>query len=293
MNNFYCLYNSKTDSHSLDKRLEFIEKACQNHSVTFIPMDQAKVDFSNLPIPRANDGLYNCARGSRLLECTMINPMVRTLYREFPGTSVYRDTNQLNIVLEKFGIPTPKTIHCGTNDKKLLEKYVNHLEGFPIILKTFGGSGGVGTMQIDSFQGLFSIADYLVKTGTDFLLKQFIKSKSIDRYTAINEQVFAGICRLLQDDKDFRTDGINGDVVENNNPPIDIKNLVNKSVKLSNLYMAGVDLISEKKTGKNYILEVNLPANFYGESLHNKTPLYEKMIEFFINHPRYTGANKK
>ncbi|NVK85980.1 MAG: ATP-grasp domain-containing protein [Cytophagia bacterium] len=280
----HCLYNSASDSLHLQERLTAIQKACESAQVECLVYDQQTTDFSDLPVLTRADGLYNCARGSRLLECSMINEEVLTLYRNFPGTSVYRDSNQLNIVLEKRGINTPKTIHCGTNDPQLLKKYVELL-GFPLVLKTFGGSGGVGTMVVESYQSLKSLSDFLVSRQTDFLLKEFIPSDGVFRITAINGEVVTSFKRVIQPKSDFRTDAIYGEIQLYNNISDDISELAIKAIEKANLYMAGVDVIVHKETGTPYVLEVNLPANFYKEGQYSGVDVYAKMIHFFKHHP--------
>ncbi|PHR49175.1 MAG: hypothetical protein COA32_03755 [Fluviicola sp.] len=285
MNNFYCLYNSKSDSHDLHERISALNNSCVKRGVNFHAINQQNANFSSLPVPDSEDGLYNCARGSRLLECSMINKNVRTLYRKFPGTSVFRDPNQINIIFDKYNIPTPKTIHYCNNNKELLKSYVDYLGGFPIILKTYGGSGGIGTIQLDSFQGLFSTADYLFKLDIDFLLKEFIYSESVDRYTVIDEIVFPGYCRLLDNPNEFRSNAVNGKVVIKKNIPQSIKDILILAVKRANLYMAGVDIVIDRKTKEPKVLEVNLPANFWREGLKSEINIYDDMIDFFIKHP--------
>ncbi|KKQ44614.1 MAG: hypothetical protein US63_C0025G0019, partial [Candidatus Moranbacteria bacterium GW2011_GWC2_37_8] len=48
-------------------------------------------------------------------------------------------------------ITMPKTLNLFSRDRDLLQKYVEFLGGFPIIIKSLGGSHGVGVMKIDSF----------------------------------------------------------------------------------------------------------------------------------------------
>ncbi|WP_422355227.1 ATP-grasp domain-containing protein [Roseivirga pacifica] len=284
MKHLHCLYNSKSDSLHLDERLHEIEDVCRVAGIECTFYDQASVDFSSLPRLTNQDALYNCARGSRLLECAMINEEVLTLYRSFPGTSVYRDPNQLNIILEKRGISTPKTIHCGSNNPALLHKY-SDLLGFPMVLKTFGGSGGVGTMIVDSYQSLKSLSDYLAAQNTEFLLKEFIPSDGVFRVTAINGEVVTYFKKTLEPKTDFRTDAMHGEIALHQNMREDITQLSIDAIYHANLYMAGVDVIVDARTNKPYVLEVNLPANFYKEAQYSGRSVYSKMLQFFQNHP--------
>jgi hypothetical protein len=261
MANFYCLYNSlTTDSLDVQARLTSLENACKKWNIVFCLIDEAKADFSNLPKPTAEDGLYNCARGSRLLESHLINTDVKTFYRTFPGNAAYANTNQIGIQLEKLGIPMPKTIYKGTNNKQLLKQYVAFLDGFPIIVKTYGGTGGFGVIKIDNFETLNSMADYFISERIDFQLKEFIPSKSCERMTVLGDEVIYNNTRPNKEN-DFRCD------VYNKNAHVktlsnEINQVAIKATHAANLNYAGVDVIISEKDNKPYILEVNCPQNF-------------------------------
>lgn len=281
MPNFYCLYNSKaTDSLDVEARLISLENACRKLSVNFLLMDEAKVDFSKLPVPTSEDALYNCARGSRRIESIMINREVKTFYRSFPGNAIFADTSQICIQLEKQGIPMPKTIYKGNNDKSLLRKYVDFLGGFPIILKTYGGTGGVGVIKIDNFATLYSLADYLSSEKTDFQLKEFIPSTSCERMTVLGNEVIYTITRPIKEN-DFRSDVYNK-ASHTTKLPDEINQVAINATHAANLNYAGVDLIISSKDNKPYILEVNCPQNFAIHEQVTGESYAEKMIAWLF-----------
>lgn len=281
MAKFYCLYNSfTTDSLDVNARLQSLEKSCNLFNIEFILIDEAKSDFSDLPKPSKEDALYNCARGSRLLESHLINKEVKTFYREFPGNAVYANTNQIGIQLEKQGIPMPKTIYKGNNEKSLLKKYVGYLGGFPIILKTYGGTGGVGVIKIDNYATLFSIADYFVAEKTDFQLKEFIPSNSCERITVLGDEVIYTITRPIKEN-DFRSDVYNK-ASHTTTLSDEINQVAIKATHAANLNYAGVDLIISNKDNKPYILEVNCPQNFAIHEQVTGESYSEKMIKWLF-----------
>lgn len=281
MANFYCLYNSQTtDSLDVEARLISLENACRSQNIKFCMIDESKVDFSSLPKLSSEDALYNCARGSWLLESHLINKEVKTFYREFPGNSLFADTNQIGIQLEKQGIPMPKTIYKGNNEKSLLKKYVEYLGGFPIILKTYGGTGGVGVIKIDNYATLFSIADYFVAEKTDFQLKEFIPSNSCERLTVLGDEVIYTNTRPIKEN-DFRSDVYN----KQSHKTIlsdEINQVAINATHAANLNYAGVDLIISNKDNKPYILEVNCPQNFAIHEQVTGESYSEKMIKWLF-----------
>jgi hypothetical protein len=288
MPNFYCLYNSKrTDSLDVQARLTSLENACKKLDINFCLVDEATVDFSNLPKPTNQDGLYNCARGSRLLEINMMNKEVKTFYRTFPGNAVFADTSQICVQLEKQGIPMPKTIYKGNNDKTLLKKYVDFLGGFPIIIKTYGGTGGFGVIKVDNYATLNSMADYLVAEKTDFQLKEFIPSNSCERIVVLGNNVLYTISRPLKTD-DFRSNAYDNKSYSKKLSD-EINQVAIDATHAANLNYAGVDLIISNKDNKPYILEVNCPQNFVilekvlGESYA------DKMITWLFDNGKKNG----
>lgn len=288
MHNFYCLFNSKrTDSLDVQARLLSLEKACKKLDIIFCLIDETSADFSNLPVPTSEDGLYNCARGSRLLEITIMNKEVRTFYRTFPGNSVFADTSQICIQLEKQGIPMPKTIYKGNNNKDILKKYVDFFGGFPIIIKTYGGTGGVGVIKVDNFATLSSLADYFIAEKTDFQLKEFIPSNSCERLTVLGDDVIYSNTRPIKKD-DFRSD-VYSKETHKIELPEEIKQVAIKATHAANLNYAGVDLIISNKDNNPYILEVNCPQNFAIHEQVTGESYADKMIAWLFHPDRKNG----
>jgi len=266
LSTFYCLYNSTSpDSLNLSDRVELLAAACQKLNIVFYALDESTVDFSNLPTPTKNDGLYNCGRGSYLLESVLLNSEVKHFYRSVPFLSQKDDSNQLAVQLEKSGIPVPKTIYKGTNNKLLLKKYVEYLDGFPIILKTHGGTGGVGVIKINDFDTLLSMSDYLHSQNCNFQLKQFIPSASCERLCVLGDSVLYSLTRPIKE-QDFRNE-----IAKTGNQflifPKEIQEVAIKAAHSANYNYAGVDLIIDKRNNLPYILEVNCPQNF---AIHQK-----------------------
>lgn len=281
MSDFFCLYNSrKTDSLNVEARLVSLEAACKKNNIRFCLVDEATADFSNLPVPTANDGLYNCARGSYLLEKVMLNDKVRSFYRNYNYLSFQDDSNLINIELEKQGIPLPGTIYKCYNDKQLLTQYVERLGGYPVVLKTYGGTGGLGVILVNNPATLYSLADYLASEETDFQLKEFIPSTSCERLTVLGDEVIYINSRPVKQD-DFRSD-----VYSKNAHKIDlpdaVKQVAIQATHAANLNYAGVDLIISSKNSQPYILEVNCPQNFAINEQVTGESYSDKMIKWLF-----------
>lgn len=282
MAKFYCLFNSiATDSLDVDARIASLKKACIKLKIEFVLVDEAKTNYNSLPMPTSEDGLYNCARGSYLIESLLINREVKTFYREYPFYSQKDDSNFIGIQLEKYKIPTPKTIFKGSNNKQLLKQYVEYLGGFPVVIKTYGGTGGLGVIKVNNIDTLFSIADYLVLEKKEFQLKEFVPSNSCERVTVLGNEVVYTISRPIKDD-DFRSDGYS-QAAHQIILPDEINQTAIRATHAANLNYAGVDLIISNKDGKPYILEVNCPHNFAQHEKLTNESYSEKMVEWLFS----------
>ncbi|NVK85983.1 MAG: hypothetical protein HWE21_16770 [Cytophagia bacterium] len=278
---FFCLYNSSaSESHSVSDRLKLFEEACQKLEIEFVPLDQSKTDFSKLPHTDSEDGLYNCARGSYLLEYALLSPLVKTFYRSYNPNSIKDDNGILQAALVAHGIDTPKTIFCGTNDRTHLKKYADYLGGFPLVLKTYGKSGGLGVISIDSLSSLYSLADYLIAENISFQLKEWIDADTVERVTILGDRVLYTISRAIGPE-DFRTD-----YFKNHNELVSLdkesERLAILAAHACNYNFAGVDLIRRKKDGKAFILEVNFPQNFAPHEIDFKTNCAEEMLRWLF-----------
>nr|WP_162988857.1 hypothetical protein [Pedobacter schmidteae] len=261
-------------------RLGLLKSACVKNDIHFVSLDQATVDFSDLPVPTENDGLYNCSRGSMLLERCMLNLKVRTFYREFPGVGLTENSNHWSILHKMYNISMPKTVFNGTNDKALLKKYVDFLAGFPLVLKTYGGTGGVGVIKVDNYATLFSVCDYFTENRIEFALKEFIPAETCERLTVVGDQVVAGICRPIVAD-DFRSNAFDTKTFSKRYGP-EVTGLAIKAVQCSNFNLGGVDIVVDKRTGVPHVLEVNFPLNFVHSEIVTGVSISNDMVTYLF-----------
>ena len=262
MNNFYCLFNSDySDSKKLEERIISIENACVRTEVRFVSIDESKYDFTELPNVTPLDAIYNCSRGSLLLEQQMLRNNPRTVYRDLPITAVSQDNHLWGIMIEQHGIATPKTIWYCNSDRHCLQKYVNYLGGFPLVLKVHSGSSGVGVIFISDWKALFSNTEFLVANKISFSLREYIASTSCERLIVLNDQVIASCSRPIAQD-DFRSDSnpLNCNEIKFDSK---ITKLAIEAAHAANLNFAGVDVIKDERNSKAYILEINCPFDVH------------------------------
>ncbi|TLV01332.1 ATP-grasp domain-containing protein [Dyadobacter luticola] len=281
MRSFYCIYNSSGDSRNIAARVQALRKACTEEEIHFIALDQHSIDFSRLPEPEKGDGIYNCSRDGMLLERVFIQRKLRTFYNSFPEAGVIEISNYWSILHDKSDIPTPKTVWIGTNDRTILSNYVDYLKGFPIIIKCYGGTGGIGVIKVDSFSSLYSLADYLTAIQTRFALREFIPSTSCERLVVLGNEVIAAVSRPIVKN-DFRSSSFDIAVNKLDTDEI-LESIAVRSVNQVNLSLGGVDIITDSRDGQSYLLEVNFPFNFIPTQETTGVNIPGKMIKWLFS----------
>jgi hypothetical protein len=277
---FHCLYEDLYEGVQL--RLDQLKSACEKLGVEFVGVNSSVTDYTNLAQLGVNDLLYNSARGSQTLESMLLNEEVTTFYVKNPTLNQTYSTTDWSILHDKAGLLSPKTIFHLTTDRQLLAKYVDYLGGFPIIIKVAGGTRGIGTMKIDSWQNLVSTVDYLVTTGDKFILRQFIKAKSGCRLMVLGNEVIAG-ADFAMNENDFRNavDSKQVKYFKRSFPETLIQTAI-KATHLANVEFAGVDFL-EDEAGNFYLLEINFPTGFSGLIDVCGVDIPFKMVEYLKN----------
>ena len=259
MINLYALHEGYYEG--LQKRIDLLRVACDKKEINFICIDSLIFDYTIIPRLTKEDLLYNFARGSQTLENLLLNQNVTTFYIKNPDLNTFRSTTDWSIIHDKLGLQSPKTIYHLTADRTLLKKYVEHLGDFPIIIKVTGGTRGIGTIKIDSWQTLISTVDYLVTTGDKFIMREFINAEYGARVMVLGNEIILSSKFYFQKD-DFRNAPILSatryEHLEIDDPT---KAICIEAVKSANLELAGVDIIFDKELNP-YLLEINFPTGF-------------------------------
>ena len=256
---FYAIHEGFYEG--VEQRLQLLAQACKSRDVSFIALDSLGCDYTHLPKPGKGDMLYNCARGSQVLESLLLNPEVATFYVRNPEYNLITSTSTWSMLHDKAGLPVPRTIYGISSDREFLKRYVDYLGGFPVVAKLEGGTRGVGAIKIDTWQGLISTMDYLLTTGQRFILREFIDAQYGVRAMVLGDQVIASAKFLFQHG-DFRNAPLFGQTrYEPMTLTPEVEALCVKATRIANLEMSGTDLLFDS-AGKPFLLEINLPTGF-------------------------------
>jgi len=172
-------------------------------------------------------------------------------------------------ILMDSGIPVPKMAIVEGEDS--IEPAVESIGGkYPVILKMLSGSHGIGVSIIDSLASLKSVLQTLWKVDPtiETLIQEKIESEYDLRIHVLTKRfnsptpsdtdsVLLGYMRRNKVEKDFRTNYSLGGTVEKTEVTPEQEKIAIAAAKAVGCNWCGVDLIVDKKTGKNYVLEVN------------------------------------
>jgi len=268
---------------SISKRL--IE-AAEKRNIIINLITTSNFDFSNETKLGNDDGLYraSCNRNAVLIEQHLLNDEVNSLYNDIP-LQYTRVPGSLRdaILFQKAGLSYIPSFPLVTNDREILKKYSEILGNFPLVIKVSGSMRGLGTMRVDSFESLHSIADHLHNSPrTYYQLQKFIPHKMQVRLKILNNEILTSHANLRT--TDFRTNRSpkeeREELVEDFSP--EIQELGKEAMKVLGYEFGAVDILVDETTNKPYLAEVNMPCDFlYAEKLHD-ADIAGAIIDFMI-----------
>lgn len=178
---------------------------------------------------------------------------------------VQRAKNKLRTlqILTQKHIPVPDTIVV--RKMEYIDKAIEMLGGYPVIIKSPFGSFGVGVMIVESRRSLHSALDilWLQMESSIILIQQYVAEADGCDYRAfvVADKVVAAMKRTAKKG-DFRSNLHLGGEAGIVTLTEEEKKLAIKSAHVLGLNIAGVDILRSKKGP--VIMEVNGNPGFYG-----------------------------
>lgn len=235
-----------------------LEAACEARGVGYEGLWAPHFDCTRPPRPAAGDLLYRSETTSAaiLAEQLLWRPDIATFYAS--KAQVFCRPYQPQLLFERSGLPTPRTVYSLSARPKQLRRDVAALGGFPLVVKVPGGEGGVGVMQVDSLPALLSLADFL--RGAEALLMELVAPAVHWRVIVVGDQARCAYRNFPQAD-DFRSaaSAARADYLELEAVPRALAALALRASEVLGLGFAGVDLL-EADAGRLLLLEANFPC---------------------------------
>lgn len=270
-------------------RVDLLLRAAGKAKAPAIELDSVAYDFSLLENWKygPKDFFYAATPfSSHELERELFFRNVTSFYStlNLPNMLV-KSTTEQNVALSAAGIPMPKTVMEGTDNPKLLKKYVEFLGGFPMVLKIKGGSRGVGVIKVDSWQGLTSLAEYLVDQGESFVLSQYIENRGTIRSVVLGDEVLCHVMRA-NPQNEFRCSSPKRKHIEEIvHPHQRLNEIAIAASKAVNFEFVGVDIVQDSK-GNYYVLELNYPHDFVSPQEFTGIDIAEFAVKYLIKKAR-------
>lgn len=263
-----------------------LQEACKRKRIESVFLDPDMVDHTTIGV-QEGDALYRVSDAANYgcleLEYQLVTPQVATFYKNNDPFLINCEEID-SFLLPKYQVPVPKTINYLSNNRDVLKKSVEKLGGFPLIIKALGGSHGVGVMRIDSYESLFSVSDFLYKSGGQYVMKQYVDVKATARLIVLGDEVIDSI-QYRANANDFRS---NEGKVPNVFPATydnSIKRVAVQAVKALQLEFGGVDILLTDNAV--FVAEVNFPCFFARCELLTKTDISGMMIDYLQEKARH------
>lgn len=180
-----------------------------------------------------------------------------------------------SVFLERYNIPTPKTVIC-ENPHDALESYEEL--GGDVVIKPLFGSKGIGISRLNDKGLAENVIISLGQLNKVFYLQEFIEHYNRDiRIFVIGNEAIAGMYRVSDNWKTNVHAGAHVEPIELNK---ELKTLAVKAAQVVKTEIAGVDII-ESENGY-LVLEVNSIPGFTALQQITEFNIPERIIAYFL-----------
>ncbi|MCP4020821.1 MAG: RimK family alpha-L-glutamate ligase [Desulfobacteraceae bacterium] len=178
------------------------------------------------------------------------------------GVTLTRNQYMTLQALSSVHIPVPDTIFI--TDPKGFFRAVDHLGGYPVIIKQVDGMGGTGVIKADAKNHFPNKIKALLQAKKGLVIQKFIppEGRKDFRILVIERQV-VGAMSLVPTGNEFRTNINQNGVARKADLDPELVNLALNCTKACKLDIAGIDLVVGKD-GTPMVLEVNYSPGFKG-----------------------------
>lgn len=279
----YCIVRSKDNIQNPDT-YRLLQEAAAHRSIEFVTLEADSLNYATI-VDDIVDGslLYRISAGSRsLLLEALISHKVTTLRKNLESLLAREFNWSAAIRLQQADLPIIPTIY--NVDRKAeahLESYVESLGGFPIVLKSAGGSHGSGVMRLDSIGSLRSVVDYASNGTSESVLRRYIANARHLRLVVLGGEVL-DVIEYRSQKGDFRTNAVSVPEVFQ---PGDVRDEIRRDAVLAvdvlGFEFGGVDVLIDED-GNYFIAEVNFPCNFARNQMNTGVDIAGHMVDHLI-----------
>ena len=264
---------------------ETLEAACAARRIEYIELDATTFSHAAGERPQTGDLLYRSAidMASERLENALWHPGIAS----FTPEPWFICVDQFS-ALSRAGIGVPRTIQSMTTDRDALAAAVEHLGGFPVIVKVPGGEGGRGVIRADSLPSLFSIADHVAGGA---ILMEFIPHQVAYRLVVVGDKVVDSEARAAGPDE-FRTNTYESQELGAVDASDEAMSMAIRAAAALRLEFGGADILVAED-GRLVMTEFNSPCYFADQELLTGTDISGAMIDYLLSKVKTTPVRKR
>ncbi len=187
-------------------------------------------------------------------------------------------------LLQRNGIITPEYELCHRNDVNTLHRILKEWGG-KIIYKPTEGWGGMGLVKIENDAALDMLIPFIKHTDLrHFYVERFIDYDNTDFRVDIVDGEYISCYGRQAPPGDWKTNITSGGKLLLREPNDELVNLAKRAASLTDLEIAGVDMIYDQEREQYVVLEVNgIPAFATPEQEQLGLDFNEKKINAIVN----------
>ena len=279
----YCVIRSLENKPK--NTMKFFEDAARARSIELVVVESEKVDVHTLPNLTQDDLLYMIHHDatSKAIETFLLKNRPTTLYRnDTIGYYAWENVWTWTLLHDRENLPIIPTVFDLPRNRESLQKSVDALGGFPVVVKAEGGSHGIGVMIFESMPSLVSTADYLRTSQPNqlFIMRKYIDYSAHARLIVLGDKVIDSI-EYKRQKGDFRSNtGKEPEVIPAKFSK-EIEEAAVAAVRALELDFGGVDILLQEN-GDFCIAEVNFPCNFARNQMTTGFDVAGSIVDFLI-----------
>jgi RimK-like ATP-grasp domain len=266
-----------------------LNSACCKRGIEFIEVYAPAFLFDPASQLVSGDLLYRAAisLASMRVEQFLFAEGVSTFYSH-PDGVCFGYTNA-PLLFQRAGLPVPRRFPLASPNRELIRRHVKAVGGLPVVVK-LPGSGGIGTIIVDTLPALFSLLDLLFSQKQLPAVCAFIDEAVHWRLIVVGHRVVSCYRNITEGD-DFRTYA-SSDKADFVSAPSAMAELAIKAVSVLGLEFGGVDIL-EHRSGRIYLLESNFPCFFGQPQMVAGIDVAGAMLDHLISKARQLSASKR
>ncbi len=187
-------------------------------------------------------------------------------------------TNQTRLAVA--GLPVIPSFFCWHDKVGEYKKYIIEKFGLPLVAKSLGSHQGKGVFLLKNDEDFNLLNKKAEKT--QFLFQKYLENDEEYRLLVLNDRVAVAEKKIRTDPSEFRSNvalGAREEFLDVSRLSDDLKSMAILAAKTLKIQTAGVDVLVERGTGKNWLLEVNRgPGLTYDTKI---SPEIDELAKFF------------